>query len=82
VSLRAFSLTTSHFPRPAPFPLQNVKEQARERHTGSILPRFYGITSINWKIFSAGPRLSRRTSIFPMDLSSAEAQRGKPQPKR
>jgi hypothetical protein len=26
----------------APFPLQNVKEQARERRTGSTLPRFDG----------------------------------------
>jgi hypothetical protein len=25
-----------------PLPLQNVKEQARERHTASILPRFCG----------------------------------------
>jgi hypothetical protein len=37
---------------PGPFPLQNVKEQARGRPTGSILPRYYGTANKNRKIFS------------------------------
>jgi hypothetical protein len=34
-----------------PFLLQNVKEQARERHADSILPRYYGNTSNKCQIF-------------------------------
>jgi hypothetical protein len=34
--------------------VQNVKEQARERHTESILPRYDGTANINRKIFFHG----------------------------
>jgi hypothetical protein len=33
------------------FPLPYVKEQARERHTGSTLPRYYGNANNNCKMF-------------------------------
>jgi hypothetical protein len=36
---------------PDPFPLQNVKEQARGRHADCILPRYYGTANKNRKIF-------------------------------
>jgi len=36
---------------PAPFPLQNVKEQARERRTRAILPRFDGNTTFIFHLF-------------------------------
>jgi hypothetical protein len=35
----------------APFPLQNVKEQARGRPTDSILPRYYGTSNNKCKKF-------------------------------
>jgi len=35
-----------------PFPLQNVKEQARGRQADSILPRYYGNSNNKCKMFS------------------------------
>ena len=43
---RMFSTPHSALPTsPGPFPLQNVKEQARGRRTDSTLPRYHGNTS-------------------------------------
>jgi hypothetical protein len=47
-----FSTLHSALPTfPGPFPLQNVKEQARGRNTDSTLPRYHGTTNNNCKIF-------------------------------
>jgi hypothetical protein len=60
---RMFSTVHSALPTfPGPFPLQNVKEQARERRTVSILPRFDG----------------NATTISRFDAASLFGKRSKP----
>jgi len=46
----------------SPFPLQTLKEQARERRTTATIPRFNGTASKKWQIFSVGRRLFRNLS--------------------